>query len=116
MASIFDTSALYSGYGQLPSITDTTSSSLQSTLGNVSGESSEDELMNVCKSFEAYFVQKVIQQAKDALVGDTEDDEGEYMKYFGDIMTEQYANAIVESSSIGLAQQLYDSMKVNLDL
>ena len=110
MSSIFDTSSLYSAYGQ--SVSNVASSSLQSTLGNVGESSSEEELMEVCKSFEAYFVQKVIEQAKTSIVG--EEEEGEYMKYFGDIMNEQYANFIVESSSLGLAQQLYDSMKGNL--
>lgn len=38
------------------------------------------------------------------------------MKYFGDIMNEQYANAIVDSGTVGLAQQLYDSMKSHYDL
>ena len=33
------------------------------------------------------------------------------MKYFGDMRNEQYANIIAESGSVGLAQQLYDSIK-----
>lgn len=110
MSSVFDTSSLYSAYGQ--SVSNVTSSSLQSTLGNVGKTSSEEELMEACKGFEAYFVQKIIEQAKTSVAG--EEEEGEYMKYFGDIMNEQYANTIVESSSLGLAQQLYDSMKGNL--
>lgn len=114
MSSIFDTSALYSAYGQ--SVSNTTASSLQSTLGNVSESSSEDELMSVCKSFESYFVQKVIEQARSSIAGESEEEQGEYMKYFGDIMNEQYANAVVESGSVGLAQQLYDSMKDHYNL
>ena len=110
MSSVFDTSSLYSAYGQ--SVSNVTSSSLQSTLGNVGKTSSEEELMEACKGFEAYFVQKIIEQAKTSVAG--EEEEGEYMQYFGDILNEQYANTIVESSSLGLAQQLYDSMKGNL--
>jgi flagellar protein FlgJ len=38
------------------------------------------------------------------------------MQYFGDMLNEQYADAIVESGSTGLAQQLYESMKTNYTL
>lgn len=114
MSSIFDTSSLYSTYGQ--TINSATTSSLQSTLGNVSDTSSDEELMNVCKNFEAYFVQKIIEQAKNSIIGEEEEEQGEYMQYFGDILNEQYANAIADSGSIGLAQQLYDSMKGNYNL
>lgn len=111
MSSILDTSSLYSTYGQ--AVTNAASSSLQSTLGNVNDNSSDEELMNVCKNFEAYFVQKIIEQAKNSIVGEDEEEQGEYMKYFGDMRNEQYANIIAESGSVGLAQQLYDSIKSN---
>ena len=93
------------------SVTNAASSSLQSTLGNVNEDSSDEELMNVCKNFEAYFVQKIIEQAKKSIAGEDEEEQGEYMKYFGDMRNEQYANIIAESGSVGLAQQLYDSIK-----
>ena len=68
--------------------------------------------MNACKSFESYFVQKIIQQAEETVKSDDEE-EGEYLKYFGDTLTQAYADAITDSGEIGLAQQLYDSMKQN---
>ena len=40
-----------------------------------------------------------------------DEEEGEYLKYFGDTLTQAYADAITDSGEIGLAQQLYDSMK-----
>lgn len=114
MSSILDTSSLYSAYGT--SIKSSSSSSLQSTLNNVNSSTGDDELMEVCKSFESYFVQRVLEQAKTSLVGEEEEEQGEYMQYFGDILNEQYANMIVESGGTGLAQQLYDSMKTTYDL
>lgn len=104
-----DTSSLYSAYGT--SVKSAGSASLQSSLGNISSSTDDEKLMEVCKGFESYFVQKVIEQAKTSLVGKDEEEEGEYMQYFGDILNEQYANAIVESGGTGLAQQLYESMK-----
>lgn len=109
MSSILDTSSLYSAYGTAAK--SASSSTLQSTLGNISSSSEDEELLEVCKSFESYFVQQVIEQAKTSLIGKDEEEEGEYMQYFGDILNEQYANMIVENGGTGLAQQLYDSMK-----
>lgn len=108
MSSILDTSSLYSTYSN--SLQSANASSLQSSLSSVGENPDEEQLMNVCKSFEAYFVQKVIEQVKTSIL-DNEEEDGEYMKYFGDMMNEQYANIITENGGVGLAQQLYDSMK-----
>ena len=62
-----------------------------------------------------YFVQKVIEQTKKSVLGKEEED-GEYMKFFGDILNEQYANIITDSGGVGLAKQLYDSMKDRYNL
>ena len=43
----------------------------------------------------------------------SEEDDGEYMQYFGDTLNQSYAEAITESGQVGLAKQLYDSMKRN---
>ncbi len=110
MSSIFDTSSLYSTYSQ--NISSANTQSLTNSLQNAESSSDADQLMSVCKNFEAYFVQKIIEQAKNTFSED-EEEEGEYMQYFGDIMNEQYANIVTESGSFGLAQQLYDSMKSN---
>ena len=113
MSSILDTSTLYSTYSS--SLQNMNASSLQNSLSGVNKDSDEEQLMNACKGFEAYFVQKIIEQTKKSILDDEEED-GEYMKYFGDLMNEQYANLITENGGIGLAQQLYDSMKTNYNL
>lgn len=109
MSSILDTSSLYNTYSQTAS--NAVSSTLQSSLGNVSDTSSDDQLLEACKSFESYFVQKVIESAKATIADEDDEDQGEYMQYFGDILNQQYADAITENGGTGLAQQLYDVMK-----
>lgn len=109
MSSILDISSIYNSYSS--TLSSTSGTSLQSSLNSVSSETEDEELMEVCKDFEAYFVQKMIEEAKKTI--DSEDDEGEYMKYFGDTLTQSYADAIADSGTIGLAQQLYDSLKQN---
>lgn len=107
MSSILDVSSMYDSYAS--SFSSTSASSLKDSLESVNSDSDDEELMNACKSFESYFVQKIIQQAEETVKSD--DEEGEYLKYFGDTLTQAYADAITDSGEIGLAQQLYDSMK-----
>lgn len=112
MSSISDVSSMYNAYSsQIGSVSaDQTSSAIQ----GVSEESSDEELMEACKSFEAYFVQKMIEEVKKTV--DSEDDQGEYMQYFGDTLNQQYAEMIADSGQMGLAQQLYDSIKTQYNL
>lgn len=86
---------------------------LSSSLNNIeNGTATDEELMEACKNFEAYLVEQVIKNTKKAMLSD-EDSEGEYMKYFGDNLTQSYAEMITETSNLGIAQMLYESMKRN---
>lgn len=112
MSLSIDGSSLYSS--MTSGLTDTSgkTSSLQSTLESVDTESSNDEeLLDACKSFESYFVEQVFKEMKKTV--HSSDDEGEYMQYFGDMLTEEYAQNITDSGSLGIAQMLYESMKRN---
>lgn len=109
MSSILDTSSLYNTYSQ--SIGSAGASKVQSALSSVSDSTDDEQLMEVCKDFESYFVQKIIEQAKKSVAGESEEEQGEYMQYFGEILNQQYADAIADNGGTGLAQQLYESMK-----
>lgn len=86
---------------------------LQNKLtGLDAGNSSDEEIMEVCKEFEAYLVEKVFDRMKDAMT-DSEEEESDYLSYFGDMMYQEYAKQIAENGELGLAQQLYESMKQN---
>ena len=83
-------------------------------------KSTEDELMNVCKEFESYFVEQVF-KALEKMVPESEDSSGasSYMDYFGDMLTQEYATAATESDNgrgLGIAQMLYEQMKRNYNL
>ncbi len=92
---------------------DTKAASLQNKLSGINNESATDEeMMEVCKEFEAYLVEKVFDQMKDAMT-DSEEEESDYLSYFGDMMYQEYAKTIAENGELGLAQQLYESMKRN---
>lgn len=85
---------------------------LEDKLNNVDiKDSNDEELMEVCKNFETYFVQKMFEEMKKTV--HSSDDDNSYMQYLGDIYTEGIAEKVTENGSIGLAKQLYESMKRN---
>lgn len=87
---------------------------LQNKLTKVSENpgKTDEEVMEVCKEFEAYLVEKVMTGMRDAMTTN-EDGQGEYLSYFGDMMYQEYAKKIAENGELGLAKQLYESMKQN---
>ena len=86
---------------------------LSSSLNSIeNGTATDEELMEACKSFESYLVEQVIKQTKSAMLSD-EDSEGDYMKYFGDNLTQSYAELLTENADLGIAKMLYESMKRN---
>lgn len=92
---------------------DTKAVGLQNKISGINTETATDEeMMEVCKEFEAYLVEKVFDQMKDALT-DNEEEENDYLNYFGDMMYQEYAKQIAANGELGLAQQLYESMKRN---
>ena len=84
---------------------------LQSKLSSsMLQDASDEELMDVCKSFESYLLEKVLEKTKKTLT-DSEEDDSPYMNMFGDRLYHEYANQITEHNELGLAQQLFNAMK-----
>ena len=84
---------------------------LESKLSNGKLEDATDEeLMEVCKSFESYLLEKVLEKTKKTLT-DSEEEDTPYMNLFGDKLYQEYADQITEHGDLGLAQQLYNAMK-----
>ncbi|HKL98526.1 MAG TPA: rod-binding protein [Mobilitalea sp.] len=71
----------------------------------------DEELMEVCKSFETYMIEQVMKEMKKSVSSEEEDND--YLKQFGDILYEEYAKNATENESLGIAQMLYESMKRN---
>ena len=95
------------------SATNAKTEKLSSSLNSIeNGAATDEELMEACKDFEAYLVEQVVKSAKKAMLSD-EDSEGDYMKMFGDNLTQSYAEMITDTANLGIAQMLYESMKRN---
>jgi flagellar protein FlgJ len=101
-------------YAQMQkSANDTKATKLQNKLTGMNKDAATDEeMMEVCKEFESYLVEQVMKRMKDAMT-DSEEEENEYLSYFGDMMYQEYAKTIAQNGELGLAQQLYESMKRN---
>ena len=94
-------------------------SSLQSSLNCISSDSSEDELMQVCKDFESYFVEEVLKEIKESLTSedDEEDSSTSTLKdYYMDNVIELVADQVVDEVGTNFTQQLYEQMKRNYNI
>lgn len=86
--------------------------SLEKSLKGDLSNASDEELMNVCKSFEAYLLEQVLTDVKEAIVPKQEK-ENPYLSMFGDKLYEEYSKMIADSGDLGIAQKLFDAMKRN---
>ncbi|WP_099469159.1 rod-binding protein [Konateibacter massiliensis] len=93
------------------------SSKVEDSLSKDYATASDDELMNVCKEFETYFVEQVFKEMKKMVPDDEDDSSGvSTLDYFEDTMTQEFASMVTEKGELGIAQTLYDQMKINYNL
>lgn len=87
-------------------------SKLEAKLADGIENSTDQELMDVCESFESYMVEQMFKQMRSTVPKSEE--ENPYVDYFGDMMYEEYATNVAKNGELGIAQMLYDSMKRNM--
>ena len=113
MSISINSNNLYSQYLGTTTEASSRADKLTTTLNSEKLNSATDEeLMEVCKTFENYFVEQVLKEMEKTV--HSSDQESEYYQYFGDILTQSYAESFTESGQFGLAQTLYESMKRNM--
>ena len=91
---------------------------LEQTLGSDLSTATDEELMGVCKEFEAYFLEQVF-KAMQKMVPDSENQSSstkQLQTYFKDEMVQKLAKDSTETNGLGLAQTLYEQMKRNYNL
>lgn len=91
---------------------------LQNRLNGNLGNASEEELMSVCKEFEAYFVEQVMKEVEKTIPKNEEEDASmsQLKDYFKEEMIQNLSEQICEQQELGLAQQMYEQMKRNYNL
>ena len=95
-----------------------TANKLEDTLNSDLSKATEDELMEVCKDFEAYFTEQMFKAMQKTVPNySTESMAGSsnsMMDFYKEQMIQQVAADTTQQSSLGLAQMLYEQMKRNM--
>lgn len=81
-------------------------------------KATDDELMDACKQFEAYFVEQMY-KAMLKTIPQNEEMSGptsNMLDYYKDKMVQGIAEQTTEQSGLGLAQMLYEQMRRNYGL
>ena len=83
-------------------------------------KATEDELLDACKQFEAYFLEQVfkeMQKTVDCFKSEEESSSSDAMvDYFKEGAVQELAATSTETQGLGLAQMLYEQMKRNYGL
>ncbi len=78
-------------------------------------KATDDELMEACKSFEAYFIKEAF-KGMEKMIPDNDEDStaSKYVDMFKDNLYQEYAESATErGDGIGIAKMLYEQMKRN---
>ncbi len=93
---------------------------IKSKIQKTSAKSSDDELWEACKSFEAYFLEQVfkeMQKSVDALKPETTDHStATLVDYFKDQTLQEVCATSADTQSNGFAQMLYENLKRNYNI
>ena len=109
------TSSLYTDY-----ITSTASNNKASSLTDKAktdySNASDEELMDVCKEFESYFLEKIFDTMIDSTKLFSGKEASSYaskmVDYFKDTAVQTIASQATEQGTLGIAQTLYEQMKL----
>ncbi|MCM1101278.1 MAG: rod-binding protein [Clostridium sp.] len=90
-------------------------SKLEGQLKTDYSKATDDELMDVCKQFEAYFLEQVFKGMMKTIPQseDSSSANSNLVDYFKDEMIQKVAADATDQSGLGLAQMLYEQMKIN---
>ncbi|MBO6113151.1 MAG: rod-binding protein [Lachnospiraceae bacterium] len=94
-----------------------TADKLKNTLKSTDKNASDEELMEVCKEFEAYFVEQMFKAMEKTVpqsaMGYNSGDQ--LTDFFKDNVRQELSKKAADQSGLGLAQMLYEQMKRNND-
>ena len=92
--------------------------SLTNSVNGLSSNSTDEELMEVLKDFESYFIEQMIKQMKETFTEDDEEDSmaSQYTDTFMDYAIEDVADMLLEEVGGNMTQQLFEQMKRNYNI
>ena len=91
---------------------------LTDSVNGLSSESTEEELKEVLKDFESYFVEQMIKKMKDTFTDKEEESSiaSQYTDTFMDYAIEEVADQLLDEIGGNMTQQLFEQMKRNYNI
>ena len=92
---------------------------LSASLSNLEqGTATDEELMEVLKDFESYFLEQIIKKMKDTFTDEDEESSvaSQYTDTFMDYAIEEVADILLEEVGGNMTQQLFEQMKRNYNI
>lgn len=91
---------------------------LTNSVNGLSSSSTEEELMEVLKDFESYFVEQMIKQMKETFTDEDEESSmaSQYTDTFMDYAIQDMADIILDEAGGSMTQQLFEQMKRNYNI
>ena len=92
--------------------------SLKNSVNGLSSNSTDEELMEVLKDFESYFMEQMIKQMKETFTDEDEESSmaSQYTDTFMDYAIEDIADILLEEVGGNMTQQLFEQMKRNYNI
>ena len=92
--------------------------SLKNSVNGLSSSSSDEELMEVLKDFESYFIEQMIKQMKETFTDDDKESSmaSQYTDTFMDYAIEDIADMLLDEVGGNMKQQLFEQMKRNYSI
>lgn len=92
--------------------------SLTNSVNGLSSNSTDEELMEVLKDFESYFIEQMIKQMKETFTDDEDESSvaSQYTDTFMDYAIEDVADMLLEEVGGSMTQQLFEQMKRNYNI
>ena len=92
--------------------------SLTNSVNGLSSNSTDEELMEVLKDFESYFIEQMIKQMKETFTDEDEESSvaSQYTDTFMDYAIEEVADMLLEEVGGNMTQQLFEQMKRNYNI
>lgn len=105
-------------YSDILNTNNQSSIKLENKLNADLSKVADDELMDACKQFEAYFVEQMFKSMVKTVPKNEEmsASTSTLTDYYKDEMLRELATDSTETNSLGLAQTLYEQMKRNYEL
>ena len=91
---------------------------LKNSVNGLSSQSTEEELMEVLKDFESYFMEQIIKKMKETFTDEDEESSlaSQYTDTFMDYAIEDVADILLDEVGGSMTQQLFEQMKRNYNI